>query len=94
MVTLTASILSSSPDWIRLYASLQAAAEALTSASATLAEHAVLIATLQNQIQAGAGSPNGSVTGTKGQLYRDTTNGVIYVNKDGSTAWTALAEVA
>lgn len=40
----------------------------------------------------GAGSPEGSVTSTPGDLYRDTTNGVLYVKASGSgnTGWVSM----
>lgn len=40
-------------------------------------------------VKSGAGTPEGSVTGTPGQMYRDTTNGLLYVKQTGSgnTGW-------
>lgn len=35
----------------------------------------------------GAGSPQGSVSGALGQIYVDRTNGQIWFNTDGATAW-------
>lgn len=43
-------------------------------------------------IPANAGDPNPSlITASKGSLIRDTTNGYLYINIDGSTTWARLA---
>lgn len=44
-------------------------------------------------VPSNAGDPNASVTATKGSLIRDTTNGNLYINSDGATAWSRLARV-
>lgn len=38
-----------------------------------------------------AGSPNGVATAAKGSLALDTTNGALYINTDGSTAWSSFS---
>jgi hypothetical protein len=38
----------------------------------------------------GAGNPNGSQSGVRGQHYWDTTNSLFYINTDGATAWNLL----
>lgn len=37
--------------------------------------------------QFGAADPNGSVSGARGQLYKNTTTGEMYINTDGGTTW-------
>lgn len=37
--------------------------------------------------QWGVGDPNGSVTGARGQLYKQTDTGEMWINTDGATAW-------
>lgn len=36
-------------------------------------------------------NPNTSITATKGSLAVDTTNGALYINTDGTTAWSAFS---
>ncbi len=47
-------------------------------------------------LKSGAGSPEGVTTAGVGAIYRDTTNGLIYVKRSGSgnTGWRALADLA
>lgn len=47
-------------------------------------------------LKSGAGSPEGVTTAGVGAVYRDTTNGLIYVKRSGSgnTGWRALADLA
>lgn len=41
-------------------------------------------------LRSDSGSPNGSLSGALGDLYRDTDDGKIYRNDDGSTGWVEL----